>query len=552
MLGGLLRLLCAPFVIVAALRRLLVRLIWIAHIAAFAISLAGEAADAQLFVGVTPWDRAEEPIDDQATDTSPEEPEETGACSGLIPAPMMGGCAVIRGTEAAGNALETAANSALESLMLAVGDGAAWFLGKVAAFLDASTPPALTAPWFTGQYDTMAALAAVVVLPLVLVAIIDAIVHGRPGQILRSLFVYLPLAGIVTVVATELVGLALDVTDWASLVVSGEVAADSAGFLEQIGQTLARHDTALPVFAVFIGGLFTLFGALVLWIELLLRTAGIHIAVLFLPLAFATMVWPRIAQWASRALRTLTALIFSKFFIVAVISLGASLLGSIANAPTRTPTAGMREAAATSGLETVVAGIALISLACFAPWVLWRLLAPVEGAMDTALEGATRRPTAAASHPHVRDLARLGSASPAAQRNGTTASSLPVAGVTASGLGLGRAASGDSQEASVERPTAPRTEPPTTASPNGTGPRSSAGQAAGGSSDRAAPGAHDDSRAAASPRGGGIATDIRTDEPPPSPSTRGNRRAPSITSLPPRPRPQTVPPPPPPRTEKRG
>src|SRR5690606_17800644 len=102
---------------------------------------------------------------------------------------------------------------------------------------------------------------------------------------------------------------------------------------------------------------------------------------------------------------TLAALIVSRFFIIAIISLGASLLGSIANAPTRTPTAGMREAAATSGgLETVVAGIALLSLACFAPWVLWRLLAPVEGAMDAALEGATRRPTAAASHPHLRDV----------------------------------------------------------------------------------------------------------------------------------------------------
>ena len=57
--------------------------------------------------------------------------------------------------------------------------------------------------------------------------------------------------------------------------------------------------------------------AFVLWLELLIRAAAVYVAVLFLPLALATLVWPAVSHWCRRLVETLAALILSKFVIVA-------------------------------------------------------------------------------------------------------------------------------------------------------------------------------------------------------------------------------------------
>jgi len=397
------------------------------------LALASPAAAAE---SVNLWDRAEEPLEVGTgefgpTGTPAEDAAAAQRCGDVLGLPANIGCQVVSGGLGGiggltDGVLSSVTGSAFDSFTKAVSDGAVWFLSKIAAFLDSSTRPAVTSPWFIAQYDTMIALAGLVVLPLVLVAIVDAVVHGRPGQVVRTLLVHLPLAGIVSYVTLELVDLALVITDWMCAFISGGVAADSAAFLEGMGVVLTNTGgEQLPVFAVFIAGIFTVFGAFVLWIELILRDAGINLSVLFLPLAFATMVWPRIARWASRALRTLAALILSKVFIVGVISLGASMLSG-----------------ATQGasLETVVAGVALLALATFAPWALWRLLAPVEGAMDSALEGATRHTSAAVSRPQVSSVTAVGT-----QVGGKSGGPLPVAGVgvaAASGAMAGAAGGG--------------------------------------------------------------------------------------------------------------
>ena len=74
-------------------------------------------------------------------------------------------------------------------------------------------------------------------------------------------------------------------------------------------------------------GLLAAFGALVLWLELLMREAAVYVVVLMLPLAFAAMVWPARRVWAIRAVELLVALILSKFAIVAVLTLGGAALG---------------------------------------------------------------------------------------------------------------------------------------------------------------------------------------------------------------------------------
>jgi len=90
----------------------------------------------------------------------------------------------------------------------------------------------------------------------------------------------------------------------------------------------------------------------------LIREAAVYVIVLMLPLFFAALVWPARRVWAIRAVEMLVALILSKFAIVAVLALGGAAL----------------DHAASFSVTSLLAGLTLVLLAAFSPWVLLRLL----------------------------------------------------------------------------------------------------------------------------------------------------------------------------------
>ncbi len=121
-------------------------------------------------------------------------------------------------------------------------------------------------------------------------------------------------------------------------------------------------------FLAFLAGLAAAFGALILWIELLMREAAVYVVVLMLPIAFAALAWPARRVWAVRAVELLVALILSKFAIVAVLTLGGAALGH----------------ASSSGVSGMLAGAVLVILAALAPWAMVRLLPLAELASTAA------------------------------------------------------------------------------------------------------------------------------------------------------------------------
>ena len=78
------------------------------------------------------------------------------------------------------------------------------------------------------------------------------------------------------------------------------------------------------MFGVLLAAIIVVVGAISIWIELILRSAAIYIAVLFLPIGFGAMVWPRGWAWCKRLIEFLIAIIFAKVFIVAIINLAAA------------------------------------------------------------------------------------------------------------------------------------------------------------------------------------------------------------------------------------
>jgi hypothetical protein len=277
--------------------------------------------------------------------------------------------------------------SVLNGISQWVASGAEWLLGQIGDVLVSTTTVDIGATWFRAHYGQMTALAGVVILPMLLASTLQAVVRQDAGQLVRTFVVQLPLALLLAVVAIQVVILSLSATDAMSNAVAGGSGADVRSLLTGVitGLVTAAADPTIASFVLLLIALLVAVAAFVLWIELLIRAAAVYVAVLFLPLALATLVWPAVSHWCRRLVETLAALIISKFVIVATLSLAAGAVSS--------GTAG--GGAHGAGFSAVLAGGALLVMATFVPFAILRLIPAVEGGAVAHLDGLRARGTAA-------------------------------------------------------------------------------------------------------------------------------------------------------------
>jgi hypothetical protein len=291
---------------------------------------------------------------------------------------------------AAQNVVQTAGDSALRSFTAAVAAAGKFFLEKVGGLIQGTTSPdVVNADWFASQYRVMMALAVIIALPILLVSVAQSIVRADGMQAIRSAFVFLPLAAILSAVGPALAQMLINISDWMSAALGGNAAGDAQKFMSDAGNALAglgagTLNPAAPVFGVLLGALIVTLGALSIWLELLLRAAAIYISVLFLPLALSAMIWPAGWRWCRRLIEFLIAIIFAKVFIVAIINLAA---------------AGLARGGLGDKFEGVLAGGALLLMAAFTPIALLKLIPLAEAAVVTAghQRAALRQATAGAT-----------------------------------------------------------------------------------------------------------------------------------------------------------
>ncbi|HWE67584.1 MAG TPA: hypothetical protein VG298_13175 [Acidimicrobiales bacterium] len=285
-----------------------------------------------------------------------------------------------------GTVASSGINAVLSGVSQWVASGAEWLLTQIGDVLVSTTTINIGAGWFRHNYGAMTALSGVVVLPLLIVSSLQAVYRQSASQLVRAFFVQLPLALLLGVVAIQIVILCLSATDAMSSAIAGGSGSDMKKLLTGLthGLITAVGDPTMATFVLLLVGLLVAAAAFVLWLELLVRAAAVYVAVLFLPLALATLVWPSVSHWCRRLVETLAALILSKFVIVATLSLAASAVSS--------GTAGT--GAAGSGFASVLAGGALLVLATFVPFTILRLIPAVEAGAVGHLEGARQRGTA--------------------------------------------------------------------------------------------------------------------------------------------------------------
>lgn len=341
-------------------------------------------------------------------------------------------------------------NSAMEALTGFVVDGAVWFLGQIADAVTSSTSVTVTSSWFTKHYAQMTGLAAVFALLFLLLAAAGTVFHQDPARLGRAVFA-VGVAGLGTAAATTVTQLLLVASDQLSALVAGSLAGD----LKQ-AMTGATHGlsslaltpvggTGVPAFAGLIAGLVAAVAAVLIWVELLLRGVAIYATLLFFPIALAGLAWEPSRRWAHRLAELITALIFAKFVIVAILSLAAGALAS-----------------GSEGYGGVLSGAALLLVAAFAPFLLLRVIGVFEVAVAAAaLDGARQRgtrPLVHGSQTAMNAVQRHGALT--AQRGVTVAAAAPWAaagalasgGATALGRGVSTAATGTLGTATTPAP----------------------------------------------------------------------------------------------------
>jgi hypothetical protein len=297
---------------------------------------------------------------------------------GPVPTPCdLPGVAFV--CDVTGDAAKAAASATADFVMRGVTawvtNAAVWVTGKVGALIEATASPNVQAAWFQGQYGAMLTVAGALALPMLLLAVIQAIWRQDIWILLRSAFGYLPMAFILAGAAIVATQLLISITDDLSGIVVGRLGGTSSNLLQSVGDAYKRalddnsHD-AIPLFGIFLGAIILAIGAFVLWLEMVIRDAAIYIALFFLPLTFVAMIWPATSRWAKRLVELLVVVILAKFVIVSILSLATAAITNT----TLGSTGGGKV------FERMIAGSALLVLAAWSPFALLRLIPMMEGA----------------------------------------------------------------------------------------------------------------------------------------------------------------------------
>jgi hypothetical protein len=226
----------------------------------------------------------------------------------------------------------------------------------------ATTTPALQSSWFEAQFAPIAALGAALALLVTLVALGSAALRRSPDA-LAATVVAVVRAGFGTGVIVALTAIGLGIAD----AISADIIRSSPhAFWSTVATAWGHHgfggfgSSALAALIALV----EVFGALLVWLELIVRNAVIYIAVLFFPVALAASIWPPLAGWTGRLGRLLLLFVMLKPVTLIVLSLAGNAAAS-----------GLSFSdGASASVGTILAAVVIFALAAFAPWALMYLL----------------------------------------------------------------------------------------------------------------------------------------------------------------------------------
>lgn len=269
--------------------------------------------------------------------------------------------------DAVGEGAATLISAPFEWMAEAAGNAAKWLFEGVWELFSTTTLVDITNPDYLGIYNVVFGIAALLTFAFFCLQLIGGLIRREPGALARAA-TGMAKSVLGAFVLVTIIAALLEITDQLSL---GIIQA-SGTTLEEMGDKIALLVAgfgALNIAAPGVAALITIFlaflaiaGACIVWFSLLIRKALILICVVIGPIALAGAGWDITKGWFAKWASFVVALIVSKLIVVLVFLVAITQV----NAPIDLDLASIADP---------IAGIALMFIAAFSPYLAYKLLA---------------------------------------------------------------------------------------------------------------------------------------------------------------------------------
>ncbi|MBN9611312.1 MAG: conjugal transfer protein TrbL [Actinobacteria bacterium 69-20] len=290
----------------------------------------------------------------------------------------------------AGKAAGTIISAPFDWIAQGVGNAAEWMFKGVWQIFDSTTLVDVTSSNYVKVYDVLFGVAIFLMLLFFLLQLITGLIRRDPGALHRAgiglaksvlgSFVVITLTGLALTIVDELCVGIIQATGTTLDEMGGKIAALAAGL---VGITLSAPGAG-AVIIIFLGCL-AITGAAVVWFSLLIRKALLLVAIVLAPIALSGQSWDHARGWFSKWASFVVALIVSKFVVVVIFLVAINQM----NAPLNLDL---------SSISNPVAGIVLMFVAAFAPYMAYRFISFVgfdlyhAMSAESEAKGAMNRP----------------------------------------------------------------------------------------------------------------------------------------------------------------
>lgn len=252
-------------------------------------------------------------------------------------------------------------------LAQAMGAAAGWLFEAVWSVFDTTTLVDVTKPGYIAVYNLLFGIAVFVMLIFFCLQLITGLIRRDPTALTRAA---LGLAKSVlgSFVVITLTALLLEVVDQLCIGIvqaAGETTESMGDKIALLAAGLVGINIAAPgvgaIITIFMAGL-AITAAAIVWLSLLVRKALLLVAVVFAPLAFSGASWDASRGWIGKWAMFVVALICSKLvlvvmFLVAITQVSAPIDADLAS------------------VSDPIAGIVLMAMAAFAPYLTYKFIA---------------------------------------------------------------------------------------------------------------------------------------------------------------------------------
>lgn len=336
--------------------------------------------------------------------------------------------------EAVGEGTASLVAAPFDWLAQAMGAAAAWMFESVWSVFDTTTLLDITEPGYLDVYNVLFGVAVFVTLVFFCLQLITGLARRDPTALSRAL-VGMAKAVIGSFLIITLTGLLLEITDQLAIGIVQATGNTMEGIGDRIALLvagLATINVAAPgvgaIITIFLAGL-AICAAAIVWFSLLIRKALLLVAIVFGPIALAGFAWDATKGWFGKWAAFVVALILSKLVLVVIFLVAVAQVASPIDADL-------------ASVSDPIAGIVLMFIAAFAPYITYKFLSFVGFDMYHAMsseqeaKSALNRPVPVPTAPMAGGAKKVLESSGRGSGVSGSATALPSAGGTAGGSSI--------------------------------------------------------------------------------------------------------------------